>query len=378
MRIVAVGDVMLQRLPALLQATAPEQSGLRELLRDADLRIGNLEQCLSHRGSPRDKFITIRAAPDLAVSVRDLGFDVMGVANNHAWDYGEEAFFDTLQACKTAGLRTVGGGATLAEAFAPATLDVRGNAVAVIACSASLPPDSAAGPNKAGIAPVRVTTSYEIDPIYCQEQPGTAPRVRTTVLPIDACDLLAAVENARTNRCFVIVLLHWGAPPYWHAPFDGELLEYQRPLAQAVAQAGADVILGAHPHVIQGAESIGSCLVFYSLGNFMFHKRDAGARAADPVPGYRMGWRDAFAVSAQDARKRDSMLARLTVNDRLLQDASIFPVVLDEMGEPALASGMRRAEIINKFEVSSKVFGTPVSVEGGSVVVQLDAVRLKG
>jgi poly-gamma-glutamate synthesis protein (capsule biosynthesis protein) len=363
---------MLQRPLRLLGSSEPSYAAVVNLLRAADLRIGNLEQCLFTRGAPQDKLATIRGAPALAREVKSLGLDVVGVANNHACDYGEMAFLDTLAACTEAGLTVVGGGHTLAAAVEPVTFTSGGRSVAVLAFSATLPPGAAAGVEKPGVAPVRVTTRYEVDPIFTMEQPGTSPRVRTQVLVGDVQLLVSAVARARAAADRVVVLLHWGVPPYWHPPFDGELVEYQRPLAHEVAAAGADVILGHHPHVVHGIEVVGACAVCYSLGNFIFHPRVTGSVGdADMAPGYKAGWTDALRESAGDPRKRDSALVEVNLASTGPPRLTVFPLHLDERGEPRVPDDDVADRVLDRLQRSSQQLGTTLRVSAGAA--HLDA-----
>jgi poly-gamma-glutamate synthesis protein (capsule biosynthesis protein) len=360
---------MLQRRISMLTTPQSDQRRLCNLLQSADLSLANLEVCLSDRGEPRDKFFTLRASPTVAHDIKSLGFGVVGVANNHAWDYGPEAFADTLSICREVGLETAGGGRNLDEACSPVTITESDQRIVIFAFSATLPPDSAAGASKAGIAPVRVTTSYEIDPIFSQEQPGTAPYVRTHVQPVDARHLLDAVSHARASNTLVVVLLHWGVPPYWHAPFEGDLAEYQRPFAREVADAGAGLILGSHPHIVQGVEVIGSCIVFYSLGNFIFHTRDRQGAALATTPGYKLRWKRAFEESAENKRKRESILVLAEVEESKLSDVRIVPIVLSDMGEPSIAHGSSSADILHDVQELSRRLKTTVDIMGESAMI---------
>jgi hypothetical protein len=367
MRLVAVGDIMLMHPLRLVRSLNQPYATVMSHLSAADLRVGNLEQCLSARGAPQDKLATIRGAPKLAREVKALGIEVVSIANNHAYDYGEQAFLDTLQGCAEVGLTVVGGGRTLAEAVEHAIVTNGDRSVAILAFAATLPPGAAAGPEKPGIAPVRVTTRYEVDPIFTLEQPGTSPRVRTQVLLDDARPLLSAVERARAVADRVVVLLHWGVPPHWHPPFDGELVEYQRPLAREVAAAGADVILGHHPHVVHGIEVVGACVVCYSLGNFIFHPRvPIPPGVQDPVPGYKAGWADALRESAGDPRKRDSVLVEVDLGGTGPPRLRAIPLRLDEHGEPYAPSAEVAEGVLDRLDRSSRALGTALRLDVGT------------
>jgi poly-gamma-glutamate synthesis protein (capsule biosynthesis protein) len=236
----AVGDVNLgDRVARAIAARGPHYpwDGVAPLLRGADLTTANLECAVSTRGEPWPaKEYRFRGSPDaLGVAARAAGLDVLTVANNHALDYGRDAFLDTIRHARRAGAAVVGGGADLDAARRPVVLERGGLRVAFLGYSDVRPLGFDAGD---GV-------------------PGTAP-----AFP----ELLGAdVRAARRRADLVVVWFHWGVEleprPRWR----------QHELAGAALNAGATVVLGAHPHVLQGVSSVpGRRLVAWSLGNFVF------------------------------------------------------------------------------------------------------------
>ena len=211
-------------------------TGVAPLLRSADIATVNLEGAISDRGTPALKEYTFRGGPGLLHgAARVAGIDLVSVANNHTLDYGRDAFLDTLASARRAGLKTVGGGATLAAARRPAILEVGGLRIAVLGYSDVRPAGFDAGPDWAGAAPA--------DPILIAE------------------DITAA---RRGGADLVVVWFHWG-----------EELEQvpnsrQRVFGESTLASGANLVLGAHPHVLQPLERQGKKLVAWSLGNFVF------------------------------------------------------------------------------------------------------------
>jgi hypothetical protein len=257
----ATGDVVVQRPP---EGCDPR---LRELLGGAELAFGNLEVPLTTGGTPAEKAATHRAHPDRAADVRGLGFDVVTLANNHLLDFGVDGLRDTLAAVTAAGLVPVGAGMTEVEARRPA---VREGVVFLGLCSA-LPPGFAAGAASPGVAPVRVLQQVSVDPALAAEQPGMAPYVHTSAYPPDVDAACAAVRAARAAGDFVVVGIHWGVPYGFAAASYGPLAEYQQPLGRALVDAGADLVVGHHPHRVQHVERYGGGLIAYSVGNYAFH-----------------------------------------------------------------------------------------------------------
>ena len=163
-----------------------------------------------------------------------MGFDVVTLANNHAMDYGAEGLLDMRRALEQAGVRAVGAGADLDEAMAPVELSVGEQTVAIMALACTLPPASAAGPARPGVAPVRVHQAYELEISLAAEQPGSVPAIKTWV---DDAELQRAVEQvkaARVRADVVIVAVHWGVPVLWRAPLQPRVQEYQRVMGRSL------------------------------------------------------------------------------------------------------------------------------------------------
>jgi poly-gamma-glutamate capsule biosynthesis protein CapA/YwtB (metallophosphatase superfamily) len=256
MRICAVGDVAPRRAdPASIFAfVAPA-------LRSADLCFGQMECPISDRGSASPQArLAMRTSPDVAPVLRTAGFHVMSVAGNHVLDFGAEALADTLVHLNAADIEVCGGGASLAQARRPAMLECGGKQVAVLARSSILPQGYAANADRPGCAPMRAHTHYEqIE----HDQPGTPPRVLTFADKDDLAALVADVRAARSQADVVLVSLHWGV----HF-VRATVADYQREVAFAVIEAGADAIIGHHPHLLKGVDFHCGKPIFYSLGNF--------------------------------------------------------------------------------------------------------------
>lgn len=219
-------------------------AALRSVFRQSDLTVVNLETAVTTSGVAADKSFTFRADPALLPALREVGVDVVSLANNHALDYGSEALAETLERSRTAGLWTVGAGADADEAYAPAILDTPGGTVAVVGLSRVLPDTAwmAAG-GRPGLA-----SAYQLEPA------------------------VQAVAAAREAADFVVVTIHWGQERAL-CP-DGNQLR----LADALVAAGADVVAGHHSHVLGGIQQFEGAVVAWSLGNFLFASRPGPGR----------------------------------------------------------------------------------------------------
>lgn len=212
----------------------------------ADVVYVNLEGPVGTRGAPvAGKTYTFLMPPAVIPTLAAAGIDVLHLANNHILDYGIEALEDTLTLAATAGLATCGAGSTLAAARAPAIVTAAsGVRFAFVCYSNTFPEEFYATPNRPG-------TAF-----------GHAAWVR------------ADVTAAKARADVVVAAFHWGAE-LMTTPKD-----YQRDLAAAARAAGATVVLGHHPHVLQPLELHDHGVVAYSLGNFVFGSYSSKVRTS--------------------------------------------------------------------------------------------------
>ncbi len=237
------GDVLLQQT-TLGRYQTDGLSGilsedLAETFRNADILMINEEFPFGVTGEPApDKQFTFRTDPQYVSAFQDMGVDLVGLANNHVLDYGTSALLETFQTLDGAGIPYAGAGEDLARASELQVIEKNGKRFGFLAASRVWPAGSwAAGP----------------------EHPGCFGTY-------DPAMLLEAIRAAKEEqRCdFVTVFVHWGVERNT-LPED-----YQKSLARQYADAGADLVIGMHPHVLQGIEYVGNTPVFYSLGNFIF------------------------------------------------------------------------------------------------------------
>jgi poly-gamma-glutamate capsule biosynthesis protein CapA/YwtB (metallophosphatase superfamily) len=220
-------------------------SGLGGLFGRDDLTMVNLECPVTDIVDPEPKAFTFRCDPQALPAARRAGVDVMSQANNHAYDQGPAGLTDSLEAIRAAGLVSVGAGSDEAEALRAATFEVDGWTVAVIGIDQILDPiDQVAGPDK----------------------PGTA-------VGHDFRLALRAVRDATASSDLVVVMIHWGVE------LEVRPRPYQIRQAHRMVDAGADVIFGAHPHVMQPLETYRGRPIFYSLGNFVWPRISEAASA---------------------------------------------------------------------------------------------------
>ena len=360
--IAMVGDIFLQEP---LPPTA-ELAGVRQVLRGADIAFGNLETPVSTRGAPVEKWINMRMKPELLADVQDLGFDIVTLANNHMMDFGELAFFDTLAHLRERRLPHVGAGADLDAAWRAEILTVGDARVAFLGAASTLGVQSAATADRPGIAPIHVSESYNIDFAGSMEQPGSAPYVFTRAWREDLDRAVAAIEAARGAADFVVLALHWGVPPFWRSRFQDGLADYQIEVGQALIDAGADVIVGHHPHSLQEVEIYRGKPIFYSLGNFVFHHNQG------PVSHTPISRNAPYAVSV-DRRNRNWSETVIVFADISADGAATYslqPALLDAAGNPQLLHGAEAQALIKRLDDLSP--NARISCRDGLGHLQLD------
>ena len=275
MRILLVGDLILDE---------PDPDSFfdlaRPVLQRADLVIGHVEVPHTTRGVEASSDVPAPPSdPANLLALGRAGFHVATLAGNHIFDSGPFGVEDTVTTLRAQGLATTGAGGTLAGAREPAIVEREGLRVGVLSYNCVGPKDSWAGAKKAGCAYVHVITHYELD----HASPGGPPRIYTFAEPetLEAMQADIAALDARVD--ITIVALHKGIG---HTP--AALAMYERQMAKAAIDSGADIIIGHHAHITRGVEMYRGRPVFHGLGNFVTVTRALNVEAnASPA---RLAW----------------------------------------------------------------------------------------
>lgn len=236
----AVMSAMLQNGGDISAAIAPE---LIEEMQNADIMMLNNEFPYSDRGTPTEgKQFTFRAKPSYVSYLDDLGVDLVSLANNHAYDYGEAAFLDTLTTLEEAGITYVGAGRNLEEARRPVYYIIDNMKIAFVSAT-------------------------QIERLDNPDTKGATDSSAGVFRCWNGDNLIETVKEAKENSDFVIVYLHWGTENEVNIDWA------QEKQAPEVAAAGADLIIGDHPHCLQRISVVQGAPVIYSLGNFWFNSK---------------------------------------------------------------------------------------------------------
>ena len=338
--IAMVGDIFLQDSLPQSQALA----AAAEILQTSDIALGNLEAPVSGRGAAVEKWINMRMSPELLPEAAAIGFTMFTIANNHMMDYGKLAFMDTLNCLDAHQIAYAGAGLNLEQAWRAKILLAGDLRLAVLAAASTLPLGSAATDDRPGAAPIHVAESYHVDAAASMEQPGSAPYVHTRAWPEDLDRARQAIEEAAREADFVVAALHWGVPPLWRSRFQDGLADYQIEVGHALIEAGADVIVGHHPHSLQAVEVYRGKPIFYSLGNFLFHH----SQSAQPTIVNRNA---PYVLSAVRDRIWSETIILVVDTDKM--SYVMHPVLLDDAGNPALLKGSEARAVIERLSAMS-------------------------
>lgn len=243
------GDINLDENWSTTQYLNGQQNGIRDCISEelimhmnrADVMCLNNEFTYSLGGAPLEgKAYTFRADPKRVAVLQELGVDIVKLANNHVYDYGRQALLDTFETLENAGIAYVGAGRNLEEATEPVYMELDGKKVAFVAASRA--------------------EKYKMTPQATEDSPGIL-RCYDTAL------FLETIKKAKGNADFVLAYVHWGTE------YSYELEDVQLTTGKEYLDAGADVVIGAHSHCLQGMEYYSGKPIIYSLGNYWFNEK---------------------------------------------------------------------------------------------------------
>lgn len=363
----AVGDIgpARERPEELFEFSAP-------VLRGGDITFGQLEVTFSRRGSAQALNLnnaSNRSDPAAISALTGAGFNVISVASNHAMDWGEDALVDTIDHLRAQGVVAVGAGRNLDEAREPQLIEKNGVKVAVLARCSIVSPGMAAETARAGVAPVLVYTAYrQID-----WQPGAHPKVLTWCDKDDLAELIESIGRARSIADIVVVSIHGGMV---HLP--EELATYQLEANRAAIDAGADVVLQHHAHILKGIELYNGKPIFYGLGNFAYdsHSMRGERRKSSKEfhDFYKRKVEPGWEMYPYQVDARKTIIAKLSLATDGVQRVAYLPVMINRLGQTEVVSRAdpRGQEVYEYVRRISESQGLSVEFEweGDEVVVR--------
>jgi poly-gamma-glutamate synthesis protein (capsule biosynthesis protein) len=331
-------------------------SGIAPALRSADLAIAHLEVPHTRRGSELAGDVPAPGAdPDNLDALARAGVSVVSLAGNHIADCGAQGIEDTLARLQQLDMAHTGAGADLADASRPARVERRGHRVSLLSYNCVGPEAAWAATNRAGCNYLRMETS---------DGRPVAPAAPLVAASAEALDRLRSdITAARAGADLLIVALHKGIV---HTP--ATLAPYERPLAEAALDAGADIVVGHHAHILRGVELRKGQPLFHGLGNgcvvtrALSPSQDHPARAAwakrrrelfgfEPDPRYELAPFHPEAVNAVIGVVRREADGRLGMG--------VIPVHVEPPGRPVCVNDSRAQEVIAYLDRIGAMAGLP-------------------
>ena len=295
-RIAAVGDINYDRSPAyIIQTTgdlAYPLSRVQHIFEAADYTIANLESALGDVGEPAAKRYPFRSPPETAESLAIGGVDLVSLANNHAQDYGPEALLQGIDLLHAAGVATVGGGANETAAHAPHIAEINGLKVAFLGYVN---------------VPIEAVTNFDT-------QSWSATADAPGLAWADPARVSADVAAIRPEVDLVVVILHSGYE------YIEEPSEPQVAAARAAVDAGADLVVGHHAHILQGIHRYNDGVIAYGLGNFLFN--------IDGPP--------------------ETAILNVWLDQNGVRQLELLPAIIQEHGQPRLAEPAEAGPILSR------------------------------
>ncbi|HEX29995.1 TPA: CapA family protein [Candidatus Poribacteria bacterium] len=317
MTLYAVGDIILSGKAEVLASQRGWKflfQHVAETLRKGDIVFGNLDSPLSKSGSPNPEKPQgsphLRAAPDAVEGLKYAGFNVISLANNHAMDYGVEALTDTLDVLDKSGIRHVGAGEDEDEARKPTIFEDKEVSVALLAYTYTYPATS----KSAGCAVIKERKIRE------------------------------DIEKIKERADVITVSLHHGIC-YSDYPVPSHI-----ELAHRIIEWGAHLILGHHPHVLQGIERYKHGIIAYSLGNFITDLSDLEARKK-ALDSSLLAQSGKFHFDAQnDTRPAEGLILRCLLGKDGVDDLKLIPIHINDGYQPVISTGEKRENILSRIE----------------------------
>lgn len=270
---------------------------LTDIMNAADIMCLNNEFTYSTGGAPlAGKAYTFRALPERVEVLHQLGVDAVTLANNHVYDYGKEAILDTFAVLQEAGIPYFGAGHDLEEAMAPLYLEADGKTIALVGASRA--------------------EKNRMTPQATETEPGILRCYDTTLYK-------EAIAEAKANADFCIAFVHWGTE------YSFDLEQVQLDTGKEYLDAGADVVIGAHSHCLQGMEFHEGKPIIYSLGNYWFNEKtldtmlvqlhisgnaDRSNIEVEIIPAVQTGCRTIYAQEQEEQRRIFDFLEEISIN----------------------------------------------------------------
>lgn len=309
---VGVGDMAFNgQVANTLRSKGPQDlfSDITQVLQSGDVVVGDLESPLSP-GSQTTVWngSAVLGLPEAAAGMKNAGINLVSLANDHIMDYGVAGLVDTVNRLNQVGIAHAGAGDNSQQAYTSTVLNIKGKKVALLSLS-SITPDNA-----------RAT----------EDKPGIAANKKRSYIE-------GLIQEAARQNDYLIVACHWGDEG------STEIQSYQRKFARRAVDAGADVVIGSHPHIMQGIEIYNGRLIAYSPGNFIYPSSSGDSGQAYVI--------------------------KLSLAKGMIIKAEVVPISVDQSGKPSIATGCAAGAVLQKLREMSDPFDTNVTIVGNTAQV---------
>jgi poly-gamma-glutamate synthesis protein (capsule biosynthesis protein) len=364
--LLAVGDILIDR-------EQPETifQHVAGVLRSGDITFANCEQMYSDRGHPSPVHASY-SDPKNIPALLHAGIDLVSLANNHTLDWGIDGLLDTMARLKEAGLPYVGVGQDLAEARQPVILERDGTRVGFLAYGCIGPDGYEAEEEKPGYAPVRSWTIYE----KVDYQPGTPPRIVSLPYKDDLAAMVEDIQRLKAQADVAVISFHWGQH------FVPRVIPmYCFDIGHAAVDAGADLILGTHAHILKGVEVYNGKVIFYSTSNFAL-ELGPGTLKGKSIPKVLSKFTEHYGfvpdpeypTYPMHPEAKTTIIVKAIIRDGAIKQVSYIPCYVNKQAEPEIVarSDPRGQAVFSYMEDISRSEGLPVhfSWEGNQVLIQ--------
>ncbi|MGH9046221.1 MAG: CapA family protein [Acidimicrobiales bacterium] len=372
MRLLLVGDLILDEPNAdsFFEAAS-------DVLRAADVVVGHVEVPHSHRGGT--VFSTDVPArpsdPDHLAALQRAGFSVATLAGNHIADAGPDGIEDTLASLHRYAIATAGAGMNLEQARQPATVEANGLRVGVLSYNCVGPRESWARPSKPGCAYLNVLTHYELD----HAGPGGPPTTYTFATPESLDAMREDLGALRKDVDVVIVGFHKGI-----GHLRAHLAMYEREVARAAIDAGADIVVGHHAHIMRGVEMYRGKPIYHGLGNFVTVTRalspankqtpEAAAWARRRVELFGFAPDPTMPTYPFHPESRNTAIAECEIAEDGSLVAGLIPCWIDDLARPMPVAGDKGRAVVDYIETLGREAGLTTSLawDGRHAVLAMD------
>lgn len=342
----AVGDLILDEPQAesFFDYAAP-------VLRSADVVVGQGEVAFTNRGICSSTDVAAPPCDPANMSaIPYAGFNAITLAGNHIWDSGPAGIEDTIAGLKNYGIAFCGAGMNIDEARQPAIVKRNGTTFGFLSYNCVGPRESWATAKKPGCAYVNILTHYELD----HATPGGPPSIYTFAEPRSLEAMIADIQKLRPLCDVLTVALHKGIG---HVP--AKLAQYEKDISYAAIDAGADLILGHHAHILKGIERYRGKTIFHGLGNFV-----TVTRALTPKPGedsqqWAIRRKELFGFAPDPEyptypfhpEAKQTIIARCAISDGKIKRVSYLPCFVNKKGQPEILKNDERGQQVFNYMV---------------------------